>query len=205
MRTGKIEIKEKVIEYKIIKRSKKNIILKINEVNKVEVSIPKKLSYRIGESFIKDNFDKIYSKLEERMMILRRKEESIYIKILGEDVIKENLEDIEVQLMERAKTVFKDILDEWIPKVGVSPKNIRIKKIKTAWGICYSNRNITLNLKLIQLEKSIIEYVIVHELCHLHHMNHSKEFWKVVENLLPNFREERKRLKIIQKDTNYFY
>ena len=138
-------------------------------------------------------------------MISRRKEESNFIKILGEDVIKKNLEDIEVQLMERAKTVFNDILDEWIPKVGVTPKNIRIKKIKTAWGICYSNRNITLNLKLIQLEKSIIEYVIVHELCHLHHMNHSKEFWKVVENLLPNFREERKRLKIIQKDTNYFY
>ena len=205
MREGRIEVKGRIINYKIIKRSKKNIILRMGEKNQVEVSIPKGAPYRIGEGFIMKNFDKIYSNLQERIKTAEKNKKKKSIKILGRDVAKGNFESVEAQLMESAKIVFKEILDEWIPKVGAAPKSIRIKKIKSAWGICYSNKNITLNLKLIQMEKSIIEYIIVHELCHLHHMNHSKKFWDLVESFLPAFKEERRKLKILEKDKNYFY
>ena len=58
-----------------------------------------------------------------------------------------------------------------------------------------SNKNITINLKLAKKEEEVIEYVIVHEMCHLKYMNHSKEFWRLVENYIPEYKKYRASLK----------
>lgn len=203
MKEGIIKIAQKEIVYEIHKKSKKNIILRITEDGKARISIPKNSPYRIGEDIIKINFDKIYLKINERKKIHKEKQEISHIKILGKDMEKKSEKSEEI-LLRAAKKTYNELLNKWIPIIGVSPVKVKIKNMKTAWGICYSNRNITLNLKLIQMDIKIVEYVIVHELCHLHHMNHSKEFWKLVERYLPDFKEERARLKILQKDQNYF-
>ena len=203
MKEGTIKQGRDEIQYKIYKRSKKNIILKITSLGSVEVSIPKRAAYRTGEEIIRLNFEKIYPKVCKVRSIESEKKERSHIKILGRNFLKGERKVEEILLTEGKRT-YDELIKKWVPKIGVTPEKVRVKNMKTAWGICYSNKNITLNLKLIQMDIKIVEYVIVHELCHLHHMNHSKEFWQLVESHLPQFREERTRLKSFQRDTNYF-
>ena len=203
MKEGTIKKGNDEIQYRIYKRSKKNIILKISSSGRVEVSIPKRSAYGTGLEIIRMNFDKIYPKVFKVRCIEREKRIKKYIKVLGRDFLKGEKGAEEI-LLEEGRRVYGELLKKWAPKIGVTPEKIRIKNMKTAWGICYSNKSLTLNLKLIQMDIKIVEYVIVHELCHLHHMNHSREFWRLVETHLPKFREERSRLKSLQKETNYF-
>ncbi len=73
---------------------------------------------------------------------------------------------------------------------------LRIRKMKTRWGVCNrKSQTITLNSELIHYEIDAIIYVIIHELSHLIHFNHSKEFWKTVETFCPNYKKMRKILK----------
>jgi len=76
-------------------------------------------------------------------------------------------------------------------------KEIKFRKMKSRWGSCSSHRVITLNTQLIKIKKELIDYVIVHELAHLVHMNHSKRFHNLVDRYLPNAKEIRKKLKSI--------
>ena len=198
MKEGSIKKDNKTIRYKIRKRSKKNIIIKINELYDVEVSIPPKFPYKTGEGFLELNFEKIYLIIEKKKEADRFFFEDEFIVVLGEKRLKSEIKNIEDFLMTEAKRVYKEILNRWIKNIGVKPNKIKIKKMKSAWGICYSNKNITLNLKLIHLKRDLIEYVIVHELCHLHIMNHSKEFWNLVERFIPDYMEKRKSLKTIK-------
>lgn len=203
MKEGTIKQGMDEIQYRIYKRSKKNVILKITSTGRVEISIPRRSAYKIGEEVIRKNFEAIYPKVSKVRDVERAKEERDHIKVLGRDFFigERNKEEI---LIAEGRRIYGELIDEWAPKIGVRPQKLRIKNMKTAWGICYSNKSITLNLKLIQMDIKIVEYVIIHELCHLIHMNHSREFWELVEGHLPKFREERNRLKSLQKDSDYF-
>ncbi len=75
---------------------------------------------------------------------------------------------------------------------------LKFKTLKSMWGSCNSKRVITLNKQLMRVEKNLIDYVVVHELAHLKHMNHSKLFHQLVEEYLPNSKEYRQQLKNIK-------
>lgn len=79
--------------------------------------------------------------------------------------------------------------------VGLAPEAYRIKKTKTLWGSCSSNRKITINQNLMMYSRKAIEYVVLHEICHLKYMNHSKKFWQMVESYMPDYKEAEKELK----------
>ena len=79
--------------------------------------------------------------------------------------------------------------------VGLAPEEYRIKKIKSVWGSCSSNKKITINQNLMMYSRKAIEYVVLHEVCHLKYMNHSKNFWSMVEKYMPDYKEAEKELK----------
>ncbi len=81
--------------------------------------------------------------------------------------------------------------------MGLGYKEIRFKKMKSRWGSCSRDGVITLNTELVKINTELGEYVIVHELAHLRHMNHSKDFHSLVERYLPNSKRLRKELKNI--------
>jgi len=84
---------------------------------------------------------------------------------------------------------------ELADKYGFKVNNISVRNQKTRWGSCSAKKNLSFNVNLVQYKKEIIDYVIVHELCHLKEMNHSKEFWQQVEKFCPNYKVYRKELK----------
>ena len=79
--------------------------------------------------------------------------------------------------------------------VGLAPEEYRIKKIKTAWGSCSSTKKITINQDLIMYSRKALEYVVLHEICHLKYMNHSKKFWEMVEKYMPDYKDAEAELK----------
>lgn len=78
--------------------------------------------------------------------------------------------------------------------VGLAPKKYRVRDMKSAWGSCSSTKNISIALKLIEYSPKAFEYVVLHEVCHLKHMNHSKQFWQMVEGYMPDYKKYKKEL-----------
>ena len=87
----------------------------------------------------------------------------------------------------------------WLTQISAQTKlpfrRVSIRGQKTLWGSCSSKADISLNYKLLFLSPPLVEYVLVHELCHTRHLNHSRRFWRLVESHLPDFRDSEKRLK----------
>ncbi len=78
---------------------------------------------------------------------------------------------------------------------GRRPKRITIREMSSRWGSCSSSGNISLNLYLYEVDESLREYVLIHELSHLYQMNHSPLFWNKVSEICPDYRERRKTLR----------
>jgi predicted metal-dependent hydrolase len=99
---------------------------------------------------------------------------------------------------QQAQTVFQEVLvaaRERVLALGiVAPPSVRIRRMKTRWGSCTAKGVITLNLRLIQVQREMIEYVLVHELCHLREHNHSPAYFRLLDRALPEWREWKRRL-----------
>ena len=79
--------------------------------------------------------------------------------------------------------------------LGFKVGKIAIRGQKTRWGSCSTSGNLSFNYNLLRFKKEVMDYVIIHELCHLKEMNHSKKFWKLVEEFCPDYKKFRKELK----------
>ena len=97
-----------------------------------------------------------------------------------------------------AKTYLPQRLEHFAQIMNLEYEGVRIRSMRSRWGSCSAKRTITLNSKLIQLEQEMQDYVIIHELAHLVHMNHSKAFHSLVQSYMPNAKEIRKRLKTVR-------
>jgi zinc metalloprotease len=83
----------------------------------------------------------------------------------------------------------------WKSILKIAPDVVVIKKLKTAWGKCNSKRKITINPDLMKYDQRVIDYVVLHEFCHLRYMNHSKDFWNMVGKFMPDYKDLKKELK----------
>ncbi len=79
----------------------------------------------------------------------------------------------------------------------IIPTGLRITSAKTRWGSCSGKNSINFSWRLIMADEKTIDYVIVHELAHIKQHNHSSDFWKIVESTLPNYNQEKEKLKIL--------
>jgi hypothetical protein len=79
--------------------------------------------------------------------------------------------------------------------MAAAPGRILFRDYKSMWGKCTGQGEITYNWKLVMAPPRIVDYVIVHELAHLHHLNHSRDFWDCVEKVIPDHKVRRKWLK----------
>ncbi len=96
------------------------------------------------------------------------------------------------------KKIYQDRLDYWyhVFDEDIPVPNLKIRKMTSRWGVCnIKNHNVTLNYELSKYDITCLDYVIVHELSHFIHHNHSKEFWLLVGKYYPKYKEARKMLK----------
>ena len=87
-----------------------------------------------------------------------------------------------------------DLVHDYAPKLNVQPGRIRVSKLKTRWGSCGKNGDILINWLLVTAPKPVLEYVVVHELCHLKQRNHSDAFWSQLAYLLPDYQNRKQWL-----------
>lgn len=90
-------------------------------------------------------------------------------------------------------------------KLGLKYNNIFIKDVKTRWGSCSSKGNINYNIKLMLMPLEVIDYIVVHELSHLVHMNHSKDFWSYVGNYMEGYKEREEKLKSLSPEVKIYW
>ena len=160
-------------EYEIKYSKIKNIYIQIKN-GKIIVKAPKRISKKEIEKIIEQKSEWIKKTIEKENKKQEKKE--LYTKEEFKEIIEKNA-------------------NELIQKTGLRPNKITIKQIKYAWGSCSSKKNITLNLELIKYSQQAIRYVILHELCYLKYMNHSKDFWDLVEKYMPNYKQIKKEFK----------
>jgi len=88
-----------------------------------------------------------------------------------------------------------DRVSYFASKVGVEPKKVVIKDHSHRWASCTSDGTVTFNWKCMMAPTKIIDYVVVHELCHIHVRDHSQSFWNEVDKVIPDYRERKLRLR----------
>lgn len=98
-------------------------------------------------------------------------------------------------LIRTARECIEDRLNYYCKIIGVNYNSMKIKEQRTRWGSCSRKGNLNFNWKLIMSPPWVIDYVVVHELCHLQYMNHSKEYWAMVERYMPSYRKAQEWLK----------
>ncbi|WP_394523198.1 M48 family metallopeptidase [Lacrimispora sp. JR3] len=93
----------------------------------------------------------------------------------------------------------------WASHMGVAYEKIAIRDQATRWGSCSTRGNLNFNWRLVLLPAELADYVVVHELAHRLHMNHSREFWNVVGSVIPDYMERRKELKLWSEKLDLIY
>jgi predicted metal-dependent hydrolase len=95
---------------------------------------------------------------------------------------------------EAARTLVHERIVYWAPLIGVEPKRITIRDQRSRWGSCSTKGNLNFNYRLALVPSELVDYVVVHELCHLLEFNHSERFWAHVARALPDYALRKKAL-----------
>jgi predicted metal-dependent hydrolase len=98
-----------------------------------------------------------------------------------------------------SQQALRGMVDIYVAKFGVKPTRIQFRDMRRKWGSCSSKGTVTLNSRLSWLESELAEYVVCHELAHLLELNHSKKFWSLMEQHMPDYVERRNQLREIEK------
>lgn len=131
--------------------------------------------------------------LEKHKTWIEKHHEISRTKVLSETEIK--------NLKQKAKAYILERVEYFAKKYGFHYEKIRISQACTRWGSCSSRKTLSFSCRLMLYREECIDYVIIHELCHLRHMNHSKDFWNEVKNIMPEYKKWEKVLKESQKKT----
>lgn len=200
----KINIGNKKRKVTIIKKNKKNISLQVKPSMEIILNIPMKISYSCGLKLIKNKYAWIEDKLKKyssvvdnsevyylgRLYSLKTGKSEVPIKIEEKNIIFNSSENLDLILnqwyQEKITNILESFLEKYTNIMELYPKKIKIKPLKSAWGICYSTGTITFNLNLIKVPLNVIEYLVVHELGHLKYPNHSKEYWEYIGIYIEN-------------------
>ena len=104
------------------------------------------------------------------------------------------------QLQQWVSQRAKEVLVPWLftvsNELGLPVNKVTVRAQKTRWGSCSARKNISLNRNLLFLHEELVHYLFVHELCHTREMNHSARFWQLVGEILPDYRDLERRLRV---------
>ncbi len=181
----------------VIQKKASWILKKLDALEKLDTT---KKEYENGEKFLYLGKEYILNKIKISDMVMPRIDiEDTHIMIYGSsDTLaqKNMMKKIIISwYIEQANHILPERMKLLCEKTKIYPEKVRIKDQRSRFGSCSTKRNINLNWRLIMAPMEVLDYVIVHELCHLNEMNHSKAFWALVESIVPEYKKHREWLK----------
>lgn len=168
------------ISYRMIRSARKSLSLQITPSGEVIARCPNRMPKREVDAFVQSKADWIEKHLAKQ-------EENPRLPTFTREELEE--------LADRALTVIPQRVKQFAPLAGVTYGRITIRSQHTRWGSCSAKGNLNFNCLLMLTPPEVLDYVVVHELCHRKEMNHSPGFWAEVEALCPDYRTHRKWLK----------
>ena len=201
------------IEYTLVHTSSVSVRIRVPHPDSVVVSAPKQLSLKEVDAVVLRHFDEIVRILSDMhnsalknggVLLIEGRPHKVEF-VTGKDGVYFDENIIRVSLMdtndtERARSLVKNTLsklalekikaaiEKYLPEIGGSVNKITIRDQRTRWGSCSRRGNLNFNWKLILAPHECLEYVVIHELCHLHEFNHSPAFWRLVENRMKDYK-----------------
>ncbi|MBQ8401895.1 MAG: M48 family metallopeptidase [Clostridia bacterium] len=217
------------IEYTLIRSDRKTTAIRILTDGRIEVRAPKRLPVQEIERFLEEKrnwiekhrqtmLERIPADVDPRKILYKglwktikpTEERRVYFD--GEffyaptDMDPDSLRLTMENLMKKlAKTELVPMVYLLAAGLQVSPRRVTVTGAKTKWGSCSDGKNISLSWRLLAAHPREIEYVIIHELCHMKEMNHSAAFWEMVERYVPDWRDKREKLTGVQAWLEAYY
>lgn len=207
------QIEEEIYPVIIQRKNNKNTYIRVNDNLEIVVSTSYLMSNHQIKKLLKSNEEAV-KKMLNRQKKEKKKKESFYylgkkydiiivptidtITLEEEYIYAKNIKQLEKWYQREMQTLFKERLDKIYPlfEETIPYPILKIRNMKTRWGVCNrKTKAITLNAALMKENPAYLDYVIVHELSHFVHFDHSKEFWETVEKYCSNYKKIRKKMK----------
>lgn len=153
---------------------------------------PKEKIYEHGERFLylgRDYPIQIVhdETIEQDHAVFDRDKLQIYVKQHEDEKIKQALKRFYYQ---QCKTIVEKSIKSYQSNFKMKPRSVRIVDSKKNWGTCDAKQQLTFNWKLAMAPIKVIDYVVVHEMCHMVHLNHDRSFWRLVGKIMPGYKEQ---------------
>ncbi len=190
-----IEINQRLVTVKLEKRKNiKHVYLRVLNPNLIQIKTNIYYTLYDAKDLIEKKIDWIsnsISKLEEKSI---NEDEFLY---LG---VRKKLEDFKIKNLDTfyKKEIVKylpDLVDIYSKRMNLIPTSLKYRKNKRTWGSCNYKNGLNFNILLMKFPIELMEYVIIHELAHIKHKNHSKKFWDLVEEFCPDYKQREKIFK----------
>ena len=164
-------------EYKLIRSSRRTLALEITADLQIVVRAPKRCSQHQIDDFVARHQDWI----RQHMAIQARRREAAAARAVTPEQ--------EVELRRRAAEYIPQRVALYAPLVGVRPTGVKITSAQKRFGSCSGKNSLCFAWRLMQYPPAAIDYVVVHELCHILHHNHSAAFWAAVAKVMPDYKQ----------------
>ena len=173
------------IRISVIRSARKSLGLEVWDANTVLARIPTRVSDRELKAFVENHRSWILEKTE--VMAEREEKRKSTPAPQPELLSKTDRMKIQLKIGKRVR--------HYCEAMGVTVGYVTVKNQKTRWGSCSAKGNVNFNYQLAFLPDELLDYVVIHELAHRRHMNHSRAFWAEVEKYCPDYLERREQLK----------
>ncbi|MBM7619767.1 putative metal-dependent hydrolase [Bacillus tianshenii] len=193
-----VSVPKKTPDEQVIRLLEKNwdaILQKVKEV-KARLDGPKEKVYENEEQFLylgntypiniiqDQNINRDHVVFKEDIL-------HVYAMQLDEEKLKQSLKRFYYQ---QTKALVEESIASYQRHFKKKPRSIRITDSKTTWGTCDSNLGLTFNWRLAMAPREVIDYVVVHEMCHMVHLNHDRSFWRLVGKIMPDYKDKERWL-----------
>ena len=173
------------IRISVIRSARKSLGIEVRDANTVLARIPTRVSDRELKAFVENHRSWILEKTE--VMAEREEKRKSTPAPPPELLSKTDRMKIQLKIGKRVR--------HYCEAMGVTVGYVTVKDQKTRWGSCSAKGNVNFNYQLAFLPDELLDYVVIHELAHRRHMNHSRAFWAEVEKYCPDYLERREQLK----------
>ena len=169
------------IRISVIRSARKSLGLEVRDANTVLARIPTRVSDRELKAFVENHRSWI---LEKTAVMAEREEKRKSTPAPPPELLsKTDRMKIQLKIGKRVR--------HYCEIMGVTVGYVTVKNQKTRWGSCSQTGNLNFNFRLILAPSEVLDYVVVHELCHRRQMNHSAQFWQEVAQVLPDYRKRK--------------